>query len=43
MGDVVGHGIPAASLMAQLRNAMRAYVWDGLAPSDVLGRLNQFL
>ena len=37
MGDVVGHGIPAASLMAQLRNALRAYVWDGMAPAEVLG------
>jgi GAF domain-containing protein/anti-sigma regulatory factor (Ser/Thr protein kinase) len=43
MGDVVGHGIPAASLMAQLRNALRAYVWDGLGPADVLTRLNQLL
>jgi GAF domain-containing protein/anti-sigma regulatory factor (Ser/Thr protein kinase) len=43
MGDVVGHGIPAASLMAQLRNALRAYVWDGQQPADVLSRLNQLL
>jgi GAF domain-containing protein/anti-sigma regulatory factor (Ser/Thr protein kinase) len=43
MGDVVGHGIPAASLMAQLRNALRAYVWDGMRPSEVLVRLNQLL
>ncbi len=43
MGDVVGHGIPAASLMAQLRNALRAYVWDGLGPSEVLSRLNHLL
>jgi GAF domain-containing protein/anti-sigma regulatory factor (Ser/Thr protein kinase) len=43
MGDVVGHGIPAASLMAQLRNALRAYVWDGMGPSDVLGHLNHLL
>ena len=43
MGDVVGHGIPAASVMAQLRNALRAYVWDGVTPADVLTRLNQLL
>jgi GAF domain-containing protein/anti-sigma regulatory factor (Ser/Thr protein kinase) len=43
MGDVVGHGIPAASMMAQLRNALRAYVWDGFAPGEVLGRLNNLL
>lgn len=43
MGDVVGHGIRAASMMAQLRNALRAYVWDGMSPSDVLERLNHLL
>jgi anti-sigma regulatory factor (Ser/Thr protein kinase) len=43
IGDVVGHGIPAASLMAQLRNSMRAYVWNGMAPAEVLTRLNQLL
>jgi GAF domain-containing protein/anti-sigma regulatory factor (Ser/Thr protein kinase) len=43
MGDVVGHGIAAASLMAQLRNALRAYVWDGLEPKKVLSRLNHLV
>jgi GAF domain-containing protein/anti-sigma regulatory factor (Ser/Thr protein kinase) len=43
MGDVVGHGIPAASLMAQLRNALRAYVWGGKQPSEVLVLLNHLL
>ncbi|MBA3655287.1 MAG: SpoIIE family protein phosphatase [Actinobacteria bacterium] len=40
MGDVVGRGVPAASLMGQLRNALRAYAFDGCGPADLLGRLN---
>ena len=43
MGDVVGRGVPAASLMGQLRNALRAYVFDGCTPGDALARLNRLL
>ena len=32
MGDVVGRGIPAASLMGQLRNGLRAYAIEGHPP-----------
>ncbi|MFL5261299.1 MAG: SpoIIE family protein phosphatase, partial [Anaeromyxobacteraceae bacterium] len=39
MGDVVGHGIGAASLMGQLRHAMRAYAVEGHSPAGVLDRL----
>jgi PAS domain S-box-containing protein len=39
MGDVVGHGIGAASLMGQLRHAMRAYAVEGHTPAGVLDRL----
>jgi PAS domain S-box-containing protein len=39
MGDVVGHGIGAASLMGQLRHAMRAYAIEGHSPGGVLDRL----
>ena len=39
MGDVVGHGIDAAATMGELRNALRAYALDGLAPGAVLSRL----
>jgi PAS domain S-box-containing protein len=39
MGDVVGHGIGAASLMGQLRHAMRAYAIEGHSPAGVLDRL----
>jgi PAS domain S-box-containing protein len=41
VGDVAGRGIRAASIMGQLRNALRAYILDGNPPRDVVGRLNQ--
>ena len=40
MGDVVGHGIGAASLMGQLRHATRAYAQEGHSPAVVLDRLD---
>jgi PAS domain S-box-containing protein len=43
MGDVVGHGIEAASLMGELRNALRAYALEGLSPREVLGRLDRLM
>jgi PAS domain S-box-containing protein len=43
MGDVVGHGLPAAALMGQLRNALRAYAMEGHAPAEVLARLDRLL
>jgi len=43
VGDVSGHGVDAAALMAQLRNALRAYALEDERPGDVLGRLNRFL
>jgi anti-sigma regulatory factor (Ser/Thr protein kinase) len=42
IGDVVGHGLDAAALMARLQNALRAYALDGLRPSLVLERMNRF-
>jgi anti-sigma regulatory factor (Ser/Thr protein kinase) len=39
MGDVVGHGIDAASLMGQLRTALRAYAVECPSPAEVLDRL----
>ena len=41
MGDVAGHDLRAASVMGQLRNALRAYIADGLPPGEALGRLNR--
>ena len=43
MGDVVGKGVPAASLMGQLRNALRAFAWDGHDPAAILERLNRLV
>jgi serine phosphatase RsbU (regulator of sigma subunit)/anti-sigma regulatory factor (Ser/Thr protein kinase)/putative methionine-R-sulfoxide reductase with GAF domain len=43
IGDVVGRGLPAAALMAQLRTALRAYAFDGHRPSAVVERVNRLL
>jgi GAF domain-containing protein/anti-sigma regulatory factor (Ser/Thr protein kinase) len=40
MGDVVGRGIEAASLMGQIRNALRAYAFLEPNPGLVLEQLN---
>ena len=41
IGDVAGHGVRAAALMAELRSAMRAYAVDGHAPAAVLERVDR--
>jgi PAS domain S-box-containing protein len=43
MGDVVGHGLGAASLMGQLRHAARAYALEGHPPTAVLDRLDRLV
>jgi PAS domain S-box-containing protein len=43
MGDVVGHGLGAAALMAQLRHATRAYALEGHSPGGVLDRLDSLV
>jgi serine phosphatase RsbU (regulator of sigma subunit)/anti-sigma regulatory factor (Ser/Thr protein kinase) len=43
MGDVVGHGLGAASLMGQLRHAARAYALEGHSPPGVLDRLDRLV
>ena len=43
MGDVVGHGLGAASLMGQMRSALRAFALEDNAPASVLGRLDRLL
>lgn len=40
VGDVVGHGLHAAAVMARLRNALRAYAVHGLRPEEVVEALN---
>ena len=42
LGDVAGHGIAAAGTMAQLRNALRAYLVDGASAVRAVERLNEF-
>jgi anti-sigma regulatory factor (Ser/Thr protein kinase) len=41
MGDVVGRGLAAAHVMAQLRSALRAHALFGSDPAEVLARLDQ--
>jgi signal transduction histidine kinase/serine phosphatase RsbU (regulator of sigma subunit)/CheY-like chemotaxis protein len=43
IGDVVGRGVKAASMMGQLRNAVRAYVLEGYGPADTLTRVNRLV
>ncbi len=43
MGDVVSRGVRAATVMGQLRNALRAYALDGRSPAAVLERLHGVL
>jgi PAS domain S-box-containing protein len=43
MGDVVGHGLDAASLMGQLRHAARAYALEGHPAPAVLDRLDRLV
>ncbi len=40
IGDVVGRGVAAAVLMAQVRTALRAYALEGHGPGAVAERLN---
>jgi anti-anti-sigma factor len=42
VGDVVGRGTVAASVMGQLRSAMRAYALAGLGMREVLEHLSRF-
>jgi anti-sigma regulatory factor (Ser/Thr protein kinase) len=43
VGDVVGHGLRAAAMMGQLRNACRAYALVESSPAAVVARLNGLL
>jgi serine phosphatase RsbU (regulator of sigma subunit) len=40
IGDVMGHDVAAASAMAQIRAALRAYAIDGRPPAQVITRLS---
>uniref|UniRef100_UPI0015F02F0A PP2C family protein-serine/threonine phosphatase n=1 Tax=Pseudonocardia pini TaxID=2758030 RepID=UPI0015F02F0A len=43
IGDVVGHGVTAATVMGQVRTAIRAYALLGLPPTDVLRHASSVL
>ena len=41
IGDVVGRGVEAGALMAQVRTALRAYALEGHPPAEVMELLNR--
>ena len=43
LGDVTGRGLPAATVMGQLRTALRAYALEGHPPADVIDRLDMLV
>ncbi|MFC9294851.1 SpoIIE family protein phosphatase [Streptomyces sp. NPDC057011] len=43
IGDVQGHGVPAAATMGQLRSAVRAFALSGSTPEQVVAGTNQLL
>jgi anti-sigma regulatory factor (Ser/Thr protein kinase)/putative methionine-R-sulfoxide reductase with GAF domain len=43
VGDVVGRGLRAASVTGRLRNALRAYAFEGLEPAKVVDSLNAMM
>jgi len=42
VGDCVGHGLTAATVMGQVRSACRALLLDNSSPSAVLARMDRF-
>ncbi|MEW5808767.1 MAG: SpoIIE family protein phosphatase [Actinomycetota bacterium] len=42
VGDCVGHGLTAATIMGQIRSACRALLFDNPSPAAVLSRLDRF-
>ncbi|RYJ06168.1 MAG: histidine kinase, partial [Actinomycetales bacterium] len=40
VGDVAGHGVSAATAMAQIRTGLRAYMIDGQSPAACVDRLD---
>ncbi|UDY23644.1 fused response regulator/phosphatase [Nocardioides sp. Kera G14] len=43
IGDVQGHSLEAAVVMAELRYSLRAYAYDGYGPAALADRLNRVL
>ncbi|MEZ5409164.1 MAG: SpoIIE family protein phosphatase [Acidimicrobiales bacterium] len=43
VGDVVGHSMRAATVMGELRHALRIYALDGYDPPEVIERLDRLI
>ena len=43
VGDVGGHSLHAATVMAELRHATRAYAAEGHSPAEIIDRLRVFM
>ena len=43
VGDAAGHGVQAAAMMTQMRNVLRAHLFDSFGPSDSLTRLSRLI
>jgi preprotein translocase subunit SecG len=43
IADVIGHGIPAAILMANLQASIRIYAAQSLEPRELCARVNEFI
>ncbi len=43
VGDAAGHGLQAAALMTQIRNALRAHLFESLGPSESIAKLSSFV
>ena len=43
IGDVVGHGLRAATLMGQLRTALHSYAIEDIGPAATLERVDRFI
>ncbi|BEL10435.1 hypothetical protein Q0Z83_086260 [Actinoplanes sichuanensis] len=43
IGDVAGHSLHAATVMAEIRHAVRAYAVEGHSPAAVLELVNRFM
>jgi serine phosphatase RsbU (regulator of sigma subunit)/anti-sigma regulatory factor (Ser/Thr protein kinase) len=43
VGDVVGRGLPAATVMSRLRNSLRAFAFEGHEPARTVELLNEMV
>jgi PAS domain S-box-containing protein len=43
IGDVMGHDMPAAAAMGQLRSVLRSFAWRGASPAQVLDSMDELV